>query len=306
MISRFQGKDGKARRIAALRRMHVVQDDQVLAEELDSVSELLQIDPRSPADEFIKQGAADTDVYLIIAGKVSIRVNGREVATRSTRDHIGEMALIDPTARRSASVIAVEQTVLVKIAEARFSPIANKYPQLWRRLALELGNRLRERGHHVPLRNLKSKVFLGSAAENLAIPRAIQTGLSHDPLIAAVWTDGVFRSSRVLIESLAEAVKVSDFAVLTFSPDDRVYSREAETDSPRDNVVFELGLFMGALSRDRVFIVKPRRVDIKMPSDLLGITFIEYDPDGGTTTLPARLGPVCSVIRDEVLRMGPK
>jgi predicted nucleotide-binding protein len=306
MITRFQGRDGKARRIEALRLTHIVRDEQVLAEELEAVADIIQIEPKPPDNEFIKQDATDTDIYLILAGKVSIRVNGREIAIRGTRDHIGEMALIDPTARRSATVAATEQTVLAKIPEARFTQIANKHPQLWRRIALELANRLRERSKHVKAPNPKPVVFIGSAAENLAIPRAIQTGISYDPLIPQVWTDGVFRASRVPIESLATAVRNSDFAVLAFSPDDKVYSRDAESDAPRDNVVFELGLFMGALTRDRVFIVKPRKVDIKMPSDLLGVTAMEYDADGTPDTLAARLGPVCSAIRDEVRRLGPK
>ena len=55
-----------------------------------------------------------------------------------------------------------------------------------------------------------------------------------------------------------------------------IESRKKKQAAPRDNVIFELGLFMGALGRERTFIVKPRHVDIKIPSDLLGVTFIEY------------------------------
>ncbi len=108
------------------------------------------------------------------------------------------------------------------------------------------------------------------------------------------------------MEGLAAAAKAADFAVLTFSPNDKVYSRKTKSDAPRDNIVFELGLFMGALSRERVFIVKPRGVNLKMPSDLVGITAIEYDADGDPATLASRLVPVCTAIRDEVLRLGPK
>ncbi len=169
MISKFKGKGGKVRRIKALRLMDIVKDEQAIAEALDGAAKLIQIEPGSPDEEFIKQDANDTDIYFIIAGKVSIRINGREVATRGTGDHVGEMAVIDPTARRSTSVVAIEKTVLAKVSEAHFTRIASEHSQLWRRLAVELGNRLRERGRHVPFRNATPELFIGSAAENLAI-----------------------------------------------------------------------------------------------------------------------------------------
>src|SRR5262249_46203633 len=54
--------------------------------------------------------------------------------------------------------------------------------------------------------------------------------------------------------------------------DDFTKSRGVETKSPRDNLIFELGLFMGALGRRRAFpIVAPgKNTAVKLPSDLLG------------------------------------
>ena len=47
----------------------------------------------------------------------------------------------------------------------------------------------------------------------------------------------------------------ADFAAFIISPDDTVISRDAENLAPRDNVIFELGLFMGVLNRQRVFLI---------------------------------------------------
>jgi predicted nucleotide-binding protein len=74
---------------------------------------------------------------------------------------------------------------------------------------------------------------------------------------------------------------------------------------PRDNVVFELGLFIGALGRRRVFVVIPRGAEIKIPTDLLGLTPISYAP-GDAVDLAARLGPVCTEIRDVVSQRGSR
>jgi predicted nucleotide-binding protein len=62
---------------------------------------------------------------------------------------------------------------------------------------------------------------------------------------------------------------------------------------------------MGALGSNRVFIVKQRGANIKMPTDLLGITPVEFAA-GEPASLPTRIGPVCTTIRQAVLRLGPK
>jgi predicted nucleotide-binding protein len=72
--------------------------------------------------------------------------------------------------------------------------------------------------------------------------------------------------------------------VLVAGPDDEVTSRGTTAGAPRDNVVFELGLFMGALSRSRTFVCVPGGVALKIPSDLKGMTNIKYD---GAATDPA-------------------
>ncbi|MBI5384094.1 MAG: nucleotide-binding protein [Verrucomicrobia bacterium] len=304
MIARFQDEGGVARLIAALRAQRIVCDEEMLAQETAKVAALLQIEPGTSTSEFIKQGATDNDIYLILAGRVSVRVNGREVATRASGSHVGEMALIDPTARRSASVVVLEQTVLARISEASFVSLAERFPQLWRRLALDLADRLRQRGRFVSSPNPQPVLFVGSSVEKLAVAREIQSGLSHDSMVVAVWTDGVFRATRTSVESLLATVRASDFAVLLISPDDIVVSRDVESPAPRDNVVFELGLFMGLLGRERTFIVKPRGVSIKMPSDLLGFTPLEY-ADGAPETLTSRLALVCNDIRKAVESLGP-
>lgn len=214
------------------------------------------------------------------------------------------MALIDPTARRSASVVVVEQTVLAKVSEASFVSLAEQFPQLWRRLALDLAERLRQRGRFVSSPNPQPVLFIGSSVEKLPVAREIQSGLSHDKMVVTVWTDGVFRAPKTSVESLLATVRASDFAVLLVSPDDIVVSRDVESPVPRDNVVFELGLFMGLLGRERTFIVKPRGVDIKMPSDLLGFTPLEY-AEGTPDTLASRIAPVCNEIRKAIHSLGP-
>jgi Predicted nucleotide-binding protein containing TIR-like domain len=86
------------------------------------------------------------------------------------------------------------------------------------------------------------------------------------------------------------------FAILVLTPDDLVQKRSAIRNSPRDNVLFELGLFMGALGRRRTYIVYCRDVQIDLPTDLAGVTAATFAQrsDGN---LQAALGPVCTQIK---------
>lgn len=305
MISRFQGIDGKARLIRALREQGIVRDEEQLAAELAELVEILQFERDHPKNEIIRQGSADNELYLILTGSVSIQIHGREVATRRAGHHVGEMALIDPQSPRSASVIATDQTVVARITEPVFCALANKYPHLWRRLALELASRLRQRGALIKPPNATPLVFIGSSVEALPVARELQSGLAHDTMIVSVWTDGVFRATKGAVESLLEAVAKSDFAILVLTADDTIISREVEKAAPRDNCIFELGLFMGALGRERSFIVRPRGEDMKLPSDLLGLMPLEY-ASGAKETLTPRIAPLCNEIRKIVQVIGPK
>src|SRR5262249_7116060 len=152
----------------ALQRQQITQNDKGIAEKLADVSELVMFEAAQPSNILITQNAPDNEIFLVLAGRVAIWVNGREMAIRHAGQHVGEMAMIDTSAPRCATVIAIEQTVVAKIKEKDFSPIANKHPILWRNLALELGSRLRERGKHVKPPNPRPVVFIGSSKESLA------------------------------------------------------------------------------------------------------------------------------------------
>jgi len=305
MLPRFEGDSGRQRLAEILRRQALIAGDENLAQEVIGLASLVEVLPDTPEATIIAQGGADNDIYFIIAGSVRIQINGREIATRGAGSHVGEMALLDPTARRSATVTALEPCVLARVCEADFSPLAQKYPELWRNIAVELANRLRERSKHIREPHNQPVVFAGSSSEQLEIAREIQLGLCDDPMVVRVWTDGVFKASRTSIENLVSAVSDSDFAVLVISSDDTVQSRGAEHEAPRDNVLFELGLFMGGIGRQRTFMVKPRGVDIKIPTDLLGLMPLDY-ADGPKETLPERIAPVCTGLRRMIMQIGPK
>jgi predicted nucleotide-binding protein len=213
------------------------------------------------------------------------------------------MALVDPIAKRSATVTAVEPTVTLRLPEHRFSKVARENPELWRRVAVELAKRLRERNKLLRHPHNEPVLFIGSSSEGQSIANEVYKLLEKRPLVPRPWTEGVFQASRTSIENLMNAAQEADFAALVLTSDDMTISRGKARQSPRDNVIFELGLFMGALGRERVFILKPKGVDVRIPSDLLGVVWLEYLRAGPKSK---RLQLTCDKLWDCVRRIGPK
>lgn len=145
---------------------------------------------------------------------------------------------------------------------------------------------------------MKPKLFIGSSVESLKTANAIQENLEYDAEVT-VWNQGIFQLSKGALESLIEALEKFDFAVFVFEPNDVTRMRKSELNTVRDNVVFEFGLFIGRLGRNRVFFVTPRNSkELHLPSDLLGITAGTYDADH--SNIRAALGPFCNQVREEL------
>ena len=215
------------------------------------------------------------------------------------------MALVDPGQRRSASVVANDDVVVARLSEREFTRLANSYPRLWRNVARELAHRLRQRNRYVASVNPRPVLFVGCSTEALPVARVIQAALQYDPVVVRVWTDRVFSPSSFPIEALEQALVDVDFAALVLSPDDEVVNRGVTSHAPRDNVVFELGLFMGALGHARTFLIHPRNVDTKVPTDVVGITPLTYDSEFQEDTLAA-IAPACDELRAAILSAGPR
>ncbi|MBS0448890.1 MAG: nucleotide-binding protein [Proteobacteria bacterium] len=149
------------------------------------------------------------------------------------------------------------------------------------------------------------KVFIGSSTKGLPIAEAIQKALSHTAE-AVIWNQGVFRTTNVPIENLLRAVGEYDFGVFVFLPEDELRAREEAVLSVRDNVIFEVGLFIGTLGRERTFFLAPKNQDVKayLPSDLAGITPAFYDP--AASSREAAVGAPLYEVREAIRALGAR
>jgi hypothetical protein len=148
----------------------------------------------------------------------------------------------------------------------------------------------------------KPSVFVGSSTEGVEVARAIGYQL-QDAGEVTIWNEGVFRPSEGSLESLTNSLDRFDFAVFVFTPDDEVTTRGDTSLAPRDNVMFELGLFLGRLGKSRVFVVRSSQ-PVKIASDLLGITVMRYDANRSDGNLRAAVSPACVPIREAVRDLG--
>ncbi len=125
---------------------------------------------------------------------------------------------------------------------------------------------------------MKPRIFLGSSGKQAKLVQALTRGLA-DVADVEPWT-AVFNPGVSTLDRLVELTHEVDFAAFVFALDDWTTNPSDETAqgqaSPRDNVVFEAGLFGGALGMRRTFILHAKGA--KLPTDLLGMTAVRYPP----------------------------
>jgi Predicted nucleotide-binding protein containing TIR-like domain len=144
----------------------------------------------------------------------------------------------------------------------------------------------------------KPRIFLGSSGKQEKLLKALTRGL-EDVASVEPWTTS-FNPGTTTLERLFEITREVDFAAFVFAQDDWTTNNLPASSqpgsgqaSPRDNVVFEAGLFGAALGMRRTFILHAS--GSKLPSDLLGLTCIRYE-----ATTPAEMRVVNQKLRKAI------
>jgi hypothetical protein len=145
----------------------------------------------------------------------------------------------------------------------------------------------------------KPRIFLGSSAKQAKLLEALARGL-EDCALVEPWTTS-FNPGTTTLERLLELTREVDFATFVFAHDDWTTKDMPEAPastpaqaSPRDNVVFEAGLFGGVLGMRRTFILHASGA--KLPTDLLGLTCVRYDGSDA----PVEIEVVCQKLRKAI------
>ncbi len=156
-------------------------------------------------------------------------------------------------------------------------------------------------GPRSPTASRKPKVFIGSSKEGRRVAEYVQLDMGDD-VEATLWSQGVFGLSASAMESLEQATRDNEFAILVITADDPGEKRGRPGMTPRDNVVLELGLFIGALGRKRTFVVCQKDPRLEIPSDLAGIT-VAFFSAREDNNWEAALGPICTRLKTEIRKV---
>lgn len=151
---------------------------------------------------------------------------------------------------------------------------------------------------------MKPTLFIGSSVEGFPIAYAAQQNLHHAAEVT-VWDQGVFQLSQSSLESLLAVLDRADFGLFVFSPDDITLIRGEANQTVRDNVLFELGLFVGRLGQNRSFILLPDDAkDFHLPTDLIGMTPATYEIGRSDGNMQSATAPACHATRDAIKLRG--
>jgi hypothetical protein len=121
-------------------------------------------------------------------------------------------------------------------------------------------------------------VFIGSSTEALKVAEHVQQFIAKNiaGIEVQLWNKDTFQFNTSTLENLLRNADTFDFGVFIFSSDDIISMREKTSTTPRDNVVFEQGLFLGRIGPRRSFVLCDKRVE-HILSDYKGITIAFYD-----------------------------
>ena len=148
----------------------------------------------------------------------------------------------------------------------------------------------------------KPRIFLGSSGKQAKLLAALTRGL-EDVAHVEPWMTS-FNPGTTTLERLLELTREVDFAAFVFAQDDWTTKGPEDAPepapgqaSPRDNVVFEAGLFGGVLGMRRTFILHASGA--KLPTDLLGLTCVRYDGSTAAAVIKVVCQKLCSAIENE-------
>ncbi len=124
----------------------------------------------------------------------------------------------------------------------------------------------------------KKRIFIGSSSEEIKLAEAAKKILEPEFEVTiwndTVWETGVFKINNNFLQDLLKASLQFDFGILLGTTDDKVIVRNKEVLQSRDNILFELGLFMGRLGITKCAFVVEKELNIL--TDIKGISLARF------------------------------
>lgn len=153
----------------------------------------------------------------------------------------------------------------------------------------------------------KYRIFVASSSEQIKVARSIEKALKATKEWNIVVWNRLFNFSAAYIESLEKELDRADFAVVVLTGDDAANVRNKAAVLPRDNVIFELGLFIGRLGRQRCFFFIDAKSGTQIASDLSGVKPVAFYPDHEAKSQDRpNLKTQAKQVKQQIRELGPR
>lgn len=147
----------------------------------------------------------------------------------------------------------------------------------------------------------KKRIFIGSSSEELELANAAKSILERDFEVTiwndSVWDTSIFKINNNFLNDLLRASLQFDFGMLIGTTDDEVKYRGDSVMQPRDNVLFELGLFIGRLGLSKCAFVIDK--ELKVLSDISGISLARFKKND-TPSFVSAISQVSELFRNQI------
>lgn len=117
---------------------------QLDAKEMTELAARFETRSLKRGETLVRQGEPADALYIVVSGRFSVSRLGRRapIAEIGPDQPIGEIGFITHTESRTATVTAMRDSIVLRLARTDFEQLTNKYPMIWRSLAMTLAGRL--------------------------------------------------------------------------------------------------------------------------------------------------------------------
>lgn len=286
-IDRFQDRE---ERIDAMRRQKIVGGNLAVAAALVDAGELVEF---APGVEIIVQEGQDRDAYFLLHGEVEIRVNGMLMDDRRRAGEVvGEFAAINSALPRTATVVAADEVVAIKVDHSALRAAGQMEPDVWRLLAIDLTWKVQQRNKYVNRANNRPNIFMIATAEQYDEAEEIELALGPG-FDTELWRESdLAPPGSYALERLNASAMMADIAIVLAHPDDLKRGLGSDGTAQRESVLFELGYLISILGRHRTLLLIPEGSTSKLPEEFKGMRPWTYPEIGGKIPKNVALAPV--------------
>lgn len=249
--------------------------------------------------DIVAENILETIDYIpkIITLDFQFTKGGHDATFKSAYDYLKNKFINTPVVGITGFEVTDTQTELTSLLRRNGDSVYQKLPEFWTILPNIIRDKVRiyELQNNIEsIKKNKKCIFIGSSTKSLKIAESIFRNLDKgDNIFPETWTQDTFKPSEYPLDNLIRKVDEVKYAIFVFHPDDIIEIKGKGYKTVRDNVLFELGLFMGKLGRKNVFFALHKGVkNFRIPSDLLGLTYLTYDDDYNENPLRAT-GSLC-------------